>query len=139
MASAIKISTGASSAGANAEMDRLDAGSGPGTVKVYTGSPPANCAASPTGTLLCTGVGSDPFWGAASSGVKTANAIADDADCAATGDAGYFRLLDSNGNVELQGTAGNAADSPDMVFDNKSIVQHGRVVFSSMTATMPTA
>jgi hypothetical protein len=39
--------------------------------------------------------------------------------------------------AEWQGTAGEAADTPDMEFDNKTIVAGGTIAISSMTFTMP--
>ena len=55
----------------------------------------------------------------------------------ATGVAGHFRIYDSDSVVILQGTAGAAADSPDMVFDDKNIVIGGTIAISSLTVTVP--
>jgi hypothetical protein len=80
---------------------------------------------------------SDPAFGAASSGVATANAISSDTNADASGDAGHFRMYDSDSVCILQGTSGEAADTPDMTFDNKTIVAGGTIAISSMTVTMP--
>ncbi len=61
---------------------------------IYTGSPPANCAASATGTLLASLPCSSTF-GTVSSGVLTANAITSEA-ASNTGTAGYWRLCTSS-------------------------------------------
>lgn len=61
---------------------------------IYSGSAPANCAASATGTLLASLPCSATF-GTVSSGVLTANAITSEA-AAATGTAGYWRLCTSS-------------------------------------------
>ena len=72
---------------------------------IYTGSVPANCAASATGTLLATLACSNPFGAAPSGGVLTASAITS-ANAVATGTAGYFRLCTSSAGTTtvVQGT-----------------------------------
>lgn len=137
MASDFEISTPARSAACDAIVDLIDGGSGAGTLEIRTGAPPANCAAGDSGTLLATLTFSDPAFGAASSGVATASAITSDTDADDSGDAGHFRVKDSNGVCVMQGTAGESADSPDMTFDDKSIVAGGTVACSSFTVTVP--
>lgn len=61
---------------------------------IYSGSVPANCAASATGTLLASLPCASTF-GTVSSGVLTANAITAEA-AGASGTAGYFRLCTSS-------------------------------------------
>lgn len=138
MASAFEISSAAQQAACNAIVDLLDAGAGVATLEIRTGAPPATPATADSGTLLATLSFSDPAFGAAnSSGVATANSITSDTDADASGDAGHFRVKDSDSNVIFQGTAGEAADSADMTFDEKSIVAGGTVACSSMTVTVP--
>ena len=137
MASDFKISAAARSAACNGIVDLLDAGSGAGYVQIRTGSPPATPATSDSGTLLGTVPFSDPAFGNASTGVATANDFTPDSSADASGDAGHFRAKDSDGNVIFQGTAGESADSPDMVFDDKSIVAGGVIDITSMTVTVP--
>ena len=131
---AIDISTANRSAMCDALVDSVDGGTGAGYIEVRTGSKPANCAAASTGTLLATLTMSDPAFGAASSGVATANSITSDTNADATGTPGYFRVFDSDNNCLMQGTAG--VGSGDMNFDN-SIVATGTVSISSMTVTVP--
>lgn len=137
MASNFKISTAARSAACDAIVDLIDGGASAGTLTVRTGAPPANVADADAGTLLGTLTFSDPAFGAASSGVATAATITSDTSADNSGDAGHFRAKDSNGNTIFQGTAGNAGDSPDLVFDNKTIVAGGTIACSSMTVTVP--
>lgn len=137
MASAFKISTAARNAACDAIVDLVDGGAGAGTLQIRTGSPPTNPADADTGTLLGTLTFSDPAFGNASSGTATASAITSDTNADASGDAGHFRVKDSNGNVIFQGTAGEAADSADMTFDEKSIVATGVIACSSFTVTVP--
>ena len=93
---ALRLAAATRSVKADAAVDRLDAGSGPGTIKVYTGTQPATPATSPSGTLLATFTLNDPAYGAAAAGVATL-----DVDPALTttgvaaGDAGWFRAADS--------------------------------------------
>lgn len=135
-----KLSTAARNAACDAIVDLLDGGAGAGRVDVRTGSPPTNVSDASSGTLLASPVFGDPAFGAASTGTATANAITSDTNADASGDAGYFRAY-ADGAADtaalFQGTAGNAGDSPDMTFDNKSIVAGGTVAISSMTVTVP--
>lgn len=139
MALNFKISVAARNAACDAIVDLVDGGAGAGTLQVRTGAPPTNPADADSGTLLGTLTGSDPFFGAAATGVATANAITSDTNADASGDAGHFRVKDSNGNVIFQGTAGEAADTCDMTFDEKSIVATGTIACSSFTVTVPAA
>ena len=137
MASNIKIGTSARDAGCDGIADEVDAGAGAGTIAIRTGAPPTNPGDADSGTLLGTLTCSDPAFGAASTGVCTASAITSDTSADATGVAGHFRIYDSDSVVILQGTAGEAADSPDMVFDDKNIVIGGTIAISSLTITVP--
>lgn len=137
MASNVKISVSARNAAADAIVDLIDGGAGAGTCGIRTGAPPSTPATADSGTLLGTCTFSDPAFGAASSGTATASSITDDSSADASGDAGHFRVYDSNSNCIFQGTAGEAADSTDMTFDNKSIVSGGTIAITSFTVTQP--
>lgn len=136
MASNFKISTAGRNAACDGLVDLLDVG-GAGTIGHRTGAPPTNVADADSGTLLGTNTFSSTAFGAASAGVATAAAITDDSSADATGTAGHFRLYNNAGTCVAQGTSGEAADTPDMVFDDSSIVISGRIACSSMTITMP--
>lgn len=133
MPSNTKLGNAARSAACDAIVDRLDGG----TIPIRTGAPPTNPADADSGTLLGTPTFGTPAFGAASNGVATANAITSDTNADASGDAGHFRMKTSGGVTDLQGTAGNSADTPDMTFDNKSIVAGGTIAISSTTITVP--
>ncbi len=137
MASNLKISSAARSAACDAVVDLIDAGTPPGKVEVRTGAPPTNVADADSGTLLGTLFFSNPAFGAASTGVATASAITSDTTADASGDAGHFRVKNAAGTTIFQGTAGEAADTPDLTFDEKSIVAGGTIAISSFTVTMP--
>lgn len=137
MALNFKISTAARNGACNGIVDLLDAGAGAATLSIRTGAPPANVADADSGTLLATLTFSDPAFGNAATGVATASSITSDTNADNTGDAGHFRAKDSDANTVFQGTAGEAADTPDMVFDEKSIVAGGTVACTAMTVTVP--
>jgi hypothetical protein len=140
MASLFKLSTTARDAACNAIVDLIDAGTGAGRIEIRVGAPPTNVGDASSGTLLATLTFSATAFGASSSGQATANAITSDTSVDASGDAGYFRAYQGAAGdtaALFQGTAGEAADTPDMVFDNKSLVLGGTCAISSMTVTVP--
>lgn len=140
MASNVKISTAVRNAMCDAAVDRVDGGTGAGRLEIQVGAPPTNVSDASSGTLLGTLTYSGTAFGSASTGVATANAITSDTNADASGDAGCFRTYQgaaADTAAEWQGTAGEAADSPDMTFDNKTIVAGGTIAVSSMTFTVP--
>lgn len=139
-ASNFKISTAARNGACNGIVDLIDGGTGAGTLAVRTGSPPTNVGDASSGTLLGTLTFSATAFGNASTGVATASAITSDTNADASGDAGYFRVFPgaaADTAATFQGTAGNAGDSPDLTFDNKTVVAGGTIAVSSFTVTVP--
>lgn len=140
MALLTKISTAARNAACDAIVDLVDGGASAGYIQVRTGAAPTNPGDANSGTLLATCPMSDPAFGAASGGVATADPITPDSSADNSGDAGHFRVFDSNNVCILQGNAGEAADSPvNMEFNEKSIVAGGQVSITSFTVTVPQA
>ena len=140
MASNFKISTAARNAACNALVDRIDAGTGVGTIAIRTGAPPTNVGDASSGTLLGTCTFAATAFGNAATGVATAAAITSDTNADNSGDAGYFRVYQgaaADTAADWQGTSGNAGDTPDLVFDNKTIVAGGTIAISAMTLTVP--
>jgi len=140
MASNFKISTAARNAACDALVDLFDGGTPPATIAIRTGTPPTNVSDASSGTLLGTPTFGNPAFGSASSGVATANSITSDSSADASGDAGHFRCYQGAAGdtaALCQGTAGEAADSPDLTFDNKTIVAGGVIAISSITITVP--
>ena len=116
--------------GLNAEWDQCNSG----FIKIYSGTAPANADASLSGnTLLSTLTFGATAFGAASAGVKTANAITSDSDAAATGTATFYRATKSDGTVVAQGSVGTSG--ADLNLNTTSIVQHGQVQCSSFVIT----
>ena len=137
MALETKISVASRNAACDAIVDLIDGGTGAGYIEVRTGAPPATPATANSGTLLATLPNSATAFGAAVAGVATAAAITDDSSADASGDAGHFREFDGDGVCILQGTAGEAADTPNMTFDDKTIVAGGVVSITAFTMTVP--
>jgi hypothetical protein len=140
VASNFKIATAVRDAMTNAAVDRVDAGTGAGTIAIRVGAPPTNVSDASSGTLLGTLTFSGTAFGNSSTGVATAAAITSDTNADDSGDAGYFRVYQGAAGdtaAEWQGTAGESGDTPDMTFDNKSIVAGGTIAISSFTLTVP--
>jgi hypothetical protein len=75
----------------------IDAGAGPGTIKFYTGTQPANGDTALSGnTLLGTLTCTDPA-GAIATGTLTFSTITEDSVADATGTATWARIQDSTG------------------------------------------
>lgn len=128
------LSAAARSAAADAVVDLVDGGSGPGTLRIFTACP-ATPADADTGTLLAELTFSDPAFGAASSGVATASAITADSSANATGTAACFRVADSNAAVIFQGSVGTSGADINLV--TTSIVATQPVSITSLTFTIP--
>lgn len=77
-------------------------------LQIRSGSPPANCAAAASGTLLCE-ITLPSDWMAAASGGSKAKTGTWQGTAAATGTAGHYRILDSGGTTCFeQGTVTQA-------------------------------
>lgn len=120
----------------NAVVDRLDAGSGAGHVRIYSGTQPADADDAASGTLLADIPLSDPAFGDAAAGVASANAVAaDPADV--SGNAGWFRALDSDNNKVLDGSVTATGGGGDMTLNTVALVATVDVDITTWTVTMP--
>lgn len=97
-----RISTAARNASANAIAALVDADAGAGTLKIYTGTTPANGDTDPAGTLLATVAFAVTAFGAASTGTISATDPAAVTGVAA-GTAGCYILEDASGDNVLVG------------------------------------
>lgn len=79
-------------------IDRIDAGTGAGKVRIYNGTRPATGGAATT--LLAELTLSDPC-GTINTGVLTFSAITNDSAADATGTATWARILDSDNNFVM--------------------------------------
>lgn len=114
----------------NARLDAIETTIGVSAkLRLYTGAPPANCAAAATGTMLCEmALPSD--WMAAASGAQKLKAGTWSGTGAAAGVAAHFRIVDNAGTTcHIQGTAGLTA--ADMILDNTNIAATQAVAVNS--------
>lgn len=102
---------------ARADAVETDLGASP-VLEIRTGAPPADCAAADSGTLLASLALPADAFAAASAGAKAKQGTWEDASANASGQAGHFRVKTSGGVCKMQGTAGLAGASPDLVLDN---------------------
>lgn len=134
---ATRISTASATAAANAVVDSIDLGAGTAKVRVYTGTQPATANTTASGTLLVEFDLPNPAFGAASSGVATANAISN-ATATASGTAGWFRCVDRDNAAVLDGSVTATGGGGDMTMNTTTVTSGAAVSITSWTVTMPT-
>ena len=119
----------------NAMLDAVTAQVGTtAKLRVYSGTRPANVAASITGTLLAELACNATFAPAASGGVLTLNSITSDASADATGTATHFRLWNSAGSTAMvDGDVGTSGS--DLNLNTVSLVSGAAVAVTSFTVT----
>lgn len=116
--------------------DAIDAGSGAGTIRLYTGTMPADVATAVTvQVLLGTLTFSDPS-GTVAAGAFTASAITQDSAADATGTATWARVFDSASvavmDVDCTVTGGGGT----MQLNTTNIVIGGPILISSFVITV---
>ena len=119
----------------NARLDQIETtvGTAP-LLRIYSGSVPANCAASETGTVLAEIALPSDWMSAASAGSKAKLGTWTDASADNTGTATHFRVYDSAGTTcHVQGTAGTSGT--DMILDSTSFTAGQSFTVSSFTLT----
>lgn len=118
--------------------DVINAGTGAGTLEIYTGTQPASADDDvTTQTLLGTLTFSDPCEADVSSGVLTFDTITQDAAADATGTATWARIKDSDGNTVLDLSVGAPGSGAGIEFNTTSIVAGGPINVTSFTITIP--
>lgn len=129
------VDTARKNAALSAVIAAIDAGSGPGTIQIRTGSSPGPGSAA-TGTLLATVTLIDPSFGSVSGGSAS---LADPAavTAVATGTAGYCRVLDSTGAVVMDGTVTATGGGGDLTLASTSISSGQSVDITGGTLTQP--
>ena len=117
----------------NAMLDAITAGAGGSALlRIYDGSRPATGGAATT--LLAELVCNATFAAAASGGVLTLNAIAQDSAANATGTATWFRIVQSNGTTHLlDGNVG--VSGSDLNLTTVSVVAGGPLSVTSFVVT----
>lgn len=116
--------------------DDLDAGSGPGTAKIYSGTMPATPETAATGTLLAELVLAKPC-GVVADKKLTFSAITQDLEANNTGYAGYVRLADSDGNVIIDGDVTAIGGTGVLKLNVTLITAMGPVFINSFELSIP--
>lgn len=119
----------------NARLDAIETAIGASAVlKIFSGSPPANCAAADTGTVIATLSLPSDWAAAAASGAKAKSGTWQDLACDNSGTCGHFRLYASDGTTcHLQGTAGTSGT--DMIVDTAAPTAGQSFTVTSFTLT----
>lgn len=120
----------------NAQADALARLLDGGSVKVYSGTPPANVSTALSGnTLLATCQLNATSAPAASGGVLTFNSITDDSDIDASGTASFYRLFKTDGTTAvIQGSVATSGGS--MTIADTALVAAGTLSISALTYTV---
>ena len=119
----------------NGRLDSFETVCGTSAVmKIFSGSPPANCAAADSGTVLAT-VNLPANWMAdASGGTKAKAGTWEDLSADNTGTAGHFRIYDSGVTTcHMQGTVGTSGT--DMIVNSTSFTATQAFTVNSFTLT----
>lgn len=103
-------------------------------LRMYTGAPPANCAAAATGTKLVEAtLPADPFNDPANGSITKAGTWQDVA-ADAGGTLGYYRVYESTGaSCKEQGTITATGGGGDMEVDNVVVAQNQQVTITTFT------
>jgi hypothetical protein len=124
------LSTRLSVAAANAAADAMAALLDGGTFEIYSGAQPASAADAVTSQVLLAALGfGTPAFGAAVGGAAPANAITSDSDANASGNAAWYRLKTSGGDVVMDGSIGTADSN--LILNSIAIVQHATVAIDA--------
>ena len=116
--------------------DDLDAGSGPGTAKIYSGTMPATPETAATGTLLAELVLAKPC-GVVADKKQTFSAITQDLEANNTGVASHVRLADSDGNVVIDGDVSGTGGTGVLKLNTTIVTALGPVFINSFELSIP--
>lgn len=104
-------------------------------LRILSGSAPANCATAQSGTLLCEMDLPSDWMATASSGTKAKSGTWSGTG-AASGTAGYFRIVDSAGTTcHMQGTVTATGGGGDLLLDNTSIATSQAVTVNTFSVS----
>lgn len=121
----------------NARLDAIETAIGTTPqLKIRTGAPPANVAASATGTVLATVVLPSDWMAAASAGVKAKSGTWEDTSADASGTAGHFEITATDGTTRhVQGTVTATGGGGDMEVVNTSFAAAQSFTVTAFTLT----
>lgn len=117
----------------------LNAGSGPATIEIYSGTIPTNAdTAVGAQVLLAVLTCTDPAAPSASASVLTFSAITGDSSANATGTATWARVKDSTGATVFDCSVTATGGGGVITLNTTSIVSGSPVSITSGTLTVPT-
>lgn len=103
---------------------------------ISTGTPPLNCAAANTGTVLASMTLPDDWLGDPSGGNVNLSGSWQDLSADASGTAGHFRLFDNAGTAcHMQGSISATGAGGDMQLDNTNIAVGQQINITSFSIT----
>ena len=123
----------------NAMLDAIETAIGTSAVvKLRSGAPPANCAASDTGTVIATISLASDWMSAASSGSKAFSSTPlTDSSADNAGTLGHYRVYASDGTTcHQQGTITATGGGGDMTVDNTSVAAGQSISITSWSQNM---
>lgn len=109
---------------ANAQLDIIEDSIGVSPIlRILSGPMPASCATAQSGTVISTIALPSDWMSAASGGTKVMSGSWQDASADNSGEAAYFRILETTGTTcHLQGTVSAAGDGGDMIVTSTTFV-----------------
>lgn len=121
----------------NAMLDAIEVAIGASAIlKIRSGSAPATCASSDSGTVLATLSLPSDWMAAASGGSKAKSGTWQDGSADNSGTAAHFRLYASDGvTCHMQGTVTLTGGGGDMTVDNTSFVDGQQFSITGFTLT----
>jgi len=121
----------------NAKLDAVETTIGATAVlKMFSGSPPANCAAADSGTVIATLTLPSDWMAAASSGSKAKSGTWEDTSADNAGTLGHWRLYESTATTcHAQGTITATGGGGDMTVDNTSVTAGQAITVTGFTLT----
>lgn len=123
---------------AQSQAIETDIGTSP-ILRIRTGAQPANVAASSSGTVLAT-VNMPSDWATHSNGVLTKSGTWEDTSADASGTAGHFEIVASDGTTrKAQGSVTATGGGGDMTVDNVVFAASQQFTITSFTITMGNA
>jgi len=133
------LSNARRNAAAAGHTDALDSGTGPGLIRVYTGSQPAGPdTAITTQTLLAEFTLADPAFTAGATGVRTLDATPALATTGlAAGTAAWYRALSSDGVAHFDGTVSDEAGAGELKMNTTTVSVGLDLQITSGSLTQP--
>ncbi|MFN3575360.1 MAG: hypothetical protein ACK4TJ_00010 [Tabrizicola sp.] len=119
----------------NAALDAIETAIGPAPIlELRTGSPPANCAATDSGSVVAKMVLPSDWLGAASGGSKVLAGTWQDSAADAAGTVGHFRIKQGP-TCHIQGSVTITGGGGDMTLDNNVLAVGQQVTITAFTLT----